>query len=70
MQTVAKVFVGILMILFVGGVWILIQKVTRMLFVQGEGEPKEQLLGVGIGIVFCAAVMGLAMRVAWLGGIL
>ena len=66
MQTVAKVVVGILSLLFVGGVWVLIQKGTRLLFGQVEFEPKEELFGIG----FRAIVLGLAVGIAWLAGIL
>ena len=62
MQTVAKVVVGILPLLFVGGVWVLIQKGTRLLFGQVEFEPKEELFGIGIG--FRAIVLGLAVGIA------
>jgi hypothetical protein len=70
MQTVAKVIVAILMVLFVAGVWSLIQKVTRLLLGQSEGAPKEQLRGIGIGIGCCAVLLGLALGIAWLAGVL
>lgn len=70
MQTVAKVIVAVLCIAFVGGVWVLIQKVTGLLLGQAEGEPKEELLGIGIRITACALILGLAIGIAWIAGIL
>jgi len=69
MQTAAEVVVGILALVSVGGVWMLIPKITNLLTGSARGTPREEWLGVGIGVVVRAVVTGVAAAIAFFAGV-
>jgi hypothetical protein len=69
MDVVAKVIVGILCILIVGGVWALLQKFTALITGQAQGDAKQEWLGIGIGILVLAAMIGVAAVLAYVAGV-